>query len=162
MKEALLCSQGTAAREQGIGRIGRRAGPVDAASGQGAHEVARGLEQLGQGGAFDVAAQPGESPGRCHWPARHQPAQRTPEVEQRVQRRDLLLGLVGQALRQARFGDVDVGEVGHLLQAAGGNVEPLQLARLEQHAQHLQAALHRAKTLAVQRVAPLEVVVQKA
>ena len=97
-----------------------------------------------------------------HRPTRNQPAQRAPEVEHGVDGRQLPVGLFSQRLRLVDFADVGVGQVGHLGNRVGGQLQALHFALLKQRAQRVQAALHHLEALALQAVAGLQMVVKKA
>ena len=79
-----------------------------------------------------------------------------------MQGRGAGIGLGGQAPGFARLGDVHIGQVGHLGQAARGAAQAVELTLVEQHAQGRQISPHRRQALTVQRIAQFEVVVQKA
>ena len=161
VEEALARGQPGAGLHQRGGVRGAGFAGVQRAGGQRFDQIAPRRQQRRQGAAGGVVAQLLQFGGLVDRPAGQQPAQRAPEVEQAVQRRGTRLGLLRELLRLARLGDVDVGQVGHLRQPLGGQRQPLQRTGVEQRAQRLQAAAHRRQRLAVQRVAALEVVVQK-
>ena len=150
MKEAFARGQCAHLGKQRVRGIDGAAVPIDPAFDEHGDKVARRREQFDQRRPKRVIPELAQFGGACHRPARRKPAQRAPEVEQRMQRRHLLGRLGGECLRALRFGDVYVGEIGHLRQALGRDVEPRQLAHLEQHAELLHAALHGVEPLAMQ------------
>ena len=161
MEEAFARGQRACLGQQRIGGGHRRARTFDRSSRQHHQQVALRGQEFQQGQALGFVAELRELLCRIDRPPGQQPAHRAPEIEQGMQGGHLGIGVGRQFLRQLRLGDIDIGEVGHLGQAARGAFEPGQFSLLEHHAQRLHATLHRVQPLTVQGVAATQVVVEK-
>lgn len=73
--------------------------------------------------------------------------------------RDLYCGFGRQLFGQLRFGNVHVGQVGHLGDIFGGQGQAVKFAAEKQRAQVLQTALHVRQLFAMQAVANFQMVV---
>ena len=118
----------------------------------GGHQVVAQVKQFDQtcqhgvggglGRIFRQLKQRAQLADFVYRPARNQPAQGAPKVEHRVDGRYLHAGLISQAFGQLRFGNVYVGQVGHLGDVFGSQGQAVKFGLQQQRAQLLQITLH--------------------